>query len=379
MRIDYSRRIFGFDLLRGGATVTVVAGHSVHILPDTTNTLAAGINFLGILGVEMFFVLSGFLIGRILYNLLTRNEIIRGEFRYFLARRWFRTLPNYYLLLLVNIVLLFLLGREMPEQLWSYFIFLQNFSSGMGGFYGESWSLTVEEFVYLLGPILLFLGALSFPKKNRKKLFLYIILTIIASAMAIKLCYYFNLSDLSGARWNDTLRTVVIYRYDSIFYGMVASYIALRYPQFWKREAIKAAILGLVIAVGIVMMLIIFKWTPETAPFFWNVIALPLISIAFALIMPLCSEMKTAPAYIRRPITYISIRSYTMYLLHFGIILKTMLYLYPTEGMSREALMVYAIIYMGIVFGLTHLWYRYVEKPATDLRDKPSVKKWFLS
>jgi peptidoglycan/LPS O-acetylase OafA/YrhL len=132
----------------------------------------------GFFGVEIFFVLSGFLIGKILYQLYLEEDFSLATVFYFLKRRWFRTLPNYYLILLINIVIAVIIGYEMP-QLWRYFFFLQNFKITMLPFFTESWSLSVEEFAYVVLPFfVLFLSVIVKPK-NKATFFLYAILLLI--------------------------------------------------------------------------------------------------------------------------------------------------------------------------------------------------------
>ena len=76
----------------------------------------------GQLGVELFFVLSGFLIGGILATEAERGDL---DVRQFWIRRWLRTLPNYYLFLVLNLVLERYATGAWPHA-WSYVLFWQN-------------------------------------------------------------------------------------------------------------------------------------------------------------------------------------------------------------------------------------------------------------
>jgi len=87
------KRIIGLDSLRAIAILLVLMAHFVNKL-----------DFLGLYGVELFFSLSGFLIGGILYRSMASEHC--WSFKHvksFWVRRWWRTLPNYYLFLLVSI------------------------------------------------------------------------------------------------------------------------------------------------------------------------------------------------------------------------------------------------------------------------------------
>ena len=157
MNIDYSKRIFGLDILRALAIVCVLFAHLLWIFPEARGWTPTLMQLGGIMSVELFFVLSGFLIGGLLLRMYLNPDFHRNQLRYFVIRRWFRTLPNYYLVLLINIVLFLIFGDVLPKDLWKYFLFLQNATGSMGSFFSESWTLPIEEAAYILGPVILFL------------------------------------------------------------------------------------------------------------------------------------------------------------------------------------------------------------------------------
>jgi peptidoglycan/LPS O-acetylase OafA/YrhL len=129
--------------------------------------------YLGWSGVDLFFVLSGFLIGGILLD----NRASPRYFRTFYVRRAFRILPVYVLLLVPfwsarssvgtsgSVAVATLLEGEIPA--WSYGLFVQNlFMAAIGDFgaqwTGITWSLAVEEQFYLVLPLTLFLAPRRF-------------------------------------------------------------------------------------------------------------------------------------------------------------------------------------------------------------------------
>ena len=149
------KRIPQLDSIRGLAVLLV-------LLHNTDKSLYTGaIARNGWMGVDLFFVLSGFLITGILLD--TKQG--EGYFRNFYARRCLRIWPLYYSALLFMFVLVPVLRpseaskifepRAMPW--WSYFVYLQNFIvptiTRATGLLGVTWSLAVEEQFYLVWPL----------------------------------------------------------------------------------------------------------------------------------------------------------------------------------------------------------------------------------
>ena len=159
------KRIPALDGVRALASLMVVA---YHFGPHIIRTADSHFTFLlrfprhGVEGVDLFFVLSGFLISGILVN--ARNS--PRYFSTFYVRRAFRIFPLYYLTLTgYTVAALWLgakssgLGRlfENPLPLWAYWLYVQNFAMAVAGTYGAiwmagSWSLAIEEQFYLTLP-----------------------------------------------------------------------------------------------------------------------------------------------------------------------------------------------------------------------------------
>lgn len=157
------------DGLRGIAIILVMLHHFTYIRPTSgIDGLIGSVLFFCWTGVDLFFVLSGFLITGILLD-------TRGSERYFTtfyARRTLRIFPLYYLVLFLAFVVLpkfpavheVLVGQVGPVDLppqWPYWLYLANFSIADGGWVhgwvDVSWSLAIEEQFYLVWPLLIWL------------------------------------------------------------------------------------------------------------------------------------------------------------------------------------------------------------------------------
>ncbi len=150
------------DGVRGMAALMVMGFHYFqfpsHIPDGGLGRLIVRFNTVGQTGVDLFFVLSGFLITRILIE--TRDK--PGFFTNFYARRSLRILPLYYLFLVYFFFVHSpLIGRGVPafSEYWWWLVYLQNLPLTFGWpAYGPGhyWSLAVEEHFYLLWPMLVF-------------------------------------------------------------------------------------------------------------------------------------------------------------------------------------------------------------------------------
>ena len=146
--------------------------------------LAGPFDSLGVIGVELFFVLSGFLIGGILIDLAETSPPLAGAaVRTFWVRRWMRTLPAYYLFL----VFFLWWDPASPElsigdRFWHYGFFVQNLAWPCPWFFAVSWSLAVEEWFYVLLPVAIFVAQRCLPK--RTALWSIILIFIAASFVA---------------------------------------------------------------------------------------------------------------------------------------------------------------------------------------------------
>jgi peptidoglycan/LPS O-acetylase OafA/YrhL len=164
------RHISALDGLRGIAVMVVFLFHAVHLLPVSTRATVYVSKLLmqGWIGVDLFFVLSGFLITGILLN--TRESI--GYYRNFYARRALRIFPLYFSVLIAVLILAAAinspqLNQFLPtsgERKW-YFLYLTNYIAVFKGepgwdFLWHFWTLAVEEQFYLVWPVCIFmLGA----------------------------------------------------------------------------------------------------------------------------------------------------------------------------------------------------------------------------
>ena len=362
--MNNSDRVFGLDLMRAVAILLVVIGHLGWAVGGEQHSLSPVFAFSSFLGVEIFFVLSGFLIGRILVRMFSGDFSIR-QIRVFLKRRWYRTLPNYYLILLANIGIAAFLGYEI-EQLSKYFLFLQNFAWPMLPFFTESWSLPIEEFAYIVLPGTLLIGLLTARNGSRKIIFICVVLMLVLAGGIFKYLNHINHPTPTIDQWNLGVKSVVVFRIDSICIGAAFAWISIFCAEIWAKSKHLLAGCGLFgigfyfIGVGYFRLLI------ENYPMFWNVFYLPLLSVILALFLPLLSGWNSVANLVARPITYISLISYSLYLVHYGIVLQLMNEYLPVGIVSVP---IFVAVYLMATFTISTILYKFYEKPMMDRRE----------
>ncbi len=264
-----SNRIFGLDILRASAVLLVLVSHGKIYLDDILGSSSKYLSFGGFLGVELFFVLSGFLIGGILIKIIDKKgkEITMKDISSFWIRRWFRTLPNYYLVLFINVFIVSFTAGYFIFDI-KYLFFLQNFVTPIQGDmnYGQSWSLTIEEWFYLSTPLILFTSIKLF-KFNVKKTILFAILSVIFIYPLLKYAYFLFAELILNKGDNITFqfyRSVAILRLDTLLYGVLISYINFYYKEFLLRRSKIFFSLGLIALIIIIIIseLMIAKYPP---------------------------------------------------------------------------------------------------------------------
>ena len=234
-----SKRIFGLDIVRSVAILTVVAAHSSGYLLRLGNAGPLGSVIRGFtacayplaaFGVELFFVLSGFLIGNILIREFIRSDTFSfRDVRSFWIRRWFRTLPLYWLILTADIILyhfLDLRSHEMNKAL--DYLFIQNlWYPHPIYFFGEAWSLSIEEWFYLTLPMAMYLCALILKPENKRRFLLRVFAGYLIVFVILRFINAFH--PINGPDQDAGIRKVVAFRLDAVMYGVLIAYFNYYY------------------------------------------------------------------------------------------------------------------------------------------------------
>ncbi len=356
--MNYSKRVYGLDIYRAVAILIVVFEHGKIVSGNLFDKLPS-IPIID--GVELFFVLSGFLIGSILIKTLEKEEGFNfSTLTSFWKRRWFRTLPNYYLILLLNFLLVYynITNGDIKKCDFKFLLFLQNFYKGFVDFFWESWSLSIEEWFYISLPILMLFFLLFFSKRKT-------MLITIGLLITFPLIYRISISETTVDYfwWDVNFRKVVLTRLDAIIYGVLAAYIKLYHPVFWTKSRNWAFILGLLI---IYFNIFIPK---EPNDFYTKTFSFSVTSLGAMLLLAKADSLKSFKiSALGKFLTYISVISYSMYLVNLGLVAQVIDKNFPPQTKIENAYMY--IIYWASTLIISALIYQFFEKPIMNLRDK---------
>jgi peptidoglycan/LPS O-acetylase OafA/YrhL len=371
-----SVRIFGLDVLRAAAIAGVVIPHALPVLYPHWSKLGL-LGHGGFFGVELFFVLSGFLIGQILIQLgpTLRDRSVLGEFY---VRRWFRTLPLYWLFFGINLAIeIHWKHREFNvSDIAGQFFFLRNFSAAHLVFFGESWSLAVEEWFYLLFPFALWMG-LKFCRSFGR-----VILFVAAGFYVFSTVGRFVAAMEPGAVWDGATRIVVINRFDALMTGVLAAWVMNAFPHLWKRLASVLAIAGVILAIGMYATL----WRPEGdfvasahESLFGKTIRFNLISLAFALMLPAASRWEKCPASLfAAGVQNVARWSFSLYLVHGPVIFFVQTYAFRELRTSAVGACLSFVVQLVISLLVSAILFTTFERPIMRLRRHagPAVARW---
>lgn len=387
-----AKRVFGLDIMRAIAILIVVDAHATIALKEYYN--GSFIHHLLPDGVELFFVLSGFLIGGILIRTYEKEQTFdRKLLINFWTRRWFRTLPNYYLVLslLIGSALVRAwrsgLHHALPAKwvLLKYYLFLQNFSTRIPDFFPETWSLAIEEWSYISLPLVLWVMHTVWVNRwPRQRIVLATILLVIVGTNLYRLITALQIPISAGEL---EYRGIVLTRLDAIAYGVLAAYIKQYFPAFWTNQQTRRRLLiaGLLLTATVAFSASIFvlgyyyeAGLSSAYTFFKRTFYFPCIGLSMMLIMPYMDGWKKpsgvwARAGIARIITHISLISYSMYLLNLTPIMLNMVERIPTTSVESGWLKI-GLFWVLVLVASTVL-YAFFEKPVTDLREKLSRKE----
>ena len=299
---------------------------------------------MSIIGVELFFVLSGFVLAPQILKLETNpNKFLK----IFLFRRWIRTIPPY-IVALICAAIVFGFGDEL--NFLKFLTYTQNIiaDNSITNFFPVAWSLSIEEWFYVYLPITILLCS----KLRRTSFKLNVLVICVTTIIVLNTIRIFYSVDVEN--WGEDIRRSVVFRIDSLCFGVVA---------YLFKDKIRKSYLWLLNMVTIALVLYVL-----IDPFLLSKNALaqklffPLSSIGFSTILMSLTFVNSVSARTKLIGNFGANISYSMYLFHIFFIS------YTASVFSDMKLALVTYIFSLILF--CWLFFTLFEKPLLKLRPK---------
>jgi peptidoglycan/LPS O-acetylase OafA/YrhL len=358
LRIAYDpkitqNRLMGLDLIRSLAMICVILSHSGY-------RLLFGMRY-GIVAVESFFVVSGFLIGTILIRDM-KDGVNMTVINNFWIKRWFRTLPLYYAVLFIK----FMVDHDIGWNILYYMFFLQSNFYGVQ-FYPVSWTLVVEEWFYFLIPFYFLIFMRKGIEPNR---FLILCVLFILTATLVRYLWVFFTDRSFGSIIGN-----FPFRMDSNLVGVMFAGIRT-YKKDWFNKMAQWPF-ALSAFISLIILSSLFGYykggckEPCEQHIWIRTIWFTLNSLLIACMIPFLCESPVFHSnkyyFIRWLVTWISLLSYPVYLIHNEIYIWMDQYFYSKYSLGEFFKFILNNILVVIAGWIL---YQIIDKPVLRYRTK---------
>jgi peptidoglycan/LPS O-acetylase OafA/YrhL len=319
LTINSHKKLYGLDHLRALAIVFVFLFHYFilsHGQPEWLPDLAK----FGWTGVDLFFVLSGFLISSQLFEQIKYGQTI--SFKLFFLKRFFRIIPTFWVTIGFYYCFSIFREKEALPPVWEFLTFTQNLGLNLKDFgtFSHAWSLCVEEHFYLFLPIILIF--LQFYKLFRKSYWLLILLFLFGFAIRIysyNILYLPKINDEDGwMYWYKYIYYPTYNRLDGLLVGVSIAGMYQFSPNFWAKIS-KYGNHSLVFSL-LVLTAANFL-CQDSQSYSASVFGFPLIAVGYGfMVIGSISPSSFLFKWNSKITTFIATLSYAIYLTHKGII-----------------------------------------------------------
>jgi peptidoglycan/LPS O-acetylase OafA/YrhL len=359
------KKLYGLDHLRALAIIVVFFFHYFIVTRGQPQWLPNVASF-GWTGVDLFFVLSGFLISSQLFYQIKQEQLI--SFRIFFIKRFFRIVPAF--LVTVGIYYCFPAFRERESlpPLWKVLTFTQNLGLDVKDFgtFSHGWSLCVEEHFYLFLPaVLIFLQKSKLFAKSYWLLILLFLFGFVVRLYSFNYLYLPKIEDdYSWMYWHKYIYYPTYSRLDGLLVGVSIAVIYVFLPNFYgkiSKYGNQFVLLGLCVLTGAYFL------CENQQTFNASIFGFPLIAFGFGfLVLGAISPTSFLYGWKSEITTFIAKLSFAIYLTHKGIIHLTN-NLFGKFDIDSNLML--AICVITCILG-AYLLHMTIEKPFMKLRNK---------
>jgi len=362
-----SARIHGLDTLRALAVTLVVLHHYVLFVSHAPTF--GWVGDIGWVGVDLFFALSGYLIGNQIFKSTASAKGL--SLPRFYARRFLRTLPNYWVVLALYFMLPAFRNGASLVPAWEYLLFVQNIGLMPGTAFSHSWSLAIEEQFYVLLPALALLGAWFGGSVRRAPWLPWVLIALLVVAgMLVRAALWRDVVD-GQEYWMRNYFQFIYYaswcRVDELLAGVALALLKNRHPAAWAGLARRGNLMG---ALGVLVSGGAFWFfLQDRYAFPQTVFGLPLLALGFALLIVAAVAPGSLLQRLRVPgAASLALWSYAIYLMHRPMSVIGARWM-EAQGFGPASL---AGIVSSLLLSVATGWllYRLVETPFMALREQ---------
>ena len=363
----HSARLHGLDHVRALAIILVFFFHYSISIFGHPDWVPAVFSF-GWTGVDLFFVLSGFLITSQLFGQMLKGGAI--SFRVFFLKRAFRILPAFWIVVSIYFLFPFFREKEALPALWRFLTFTQNFDLDLhsSGTFSHAWSLCVEEHFYLFLPLTLI--ALAAADLFRKSYWLLPGLFLFGIAIRSYSWLHFYqpgmTSDTAYIDWYKYIYYPTYNRLDGLLVGVSIAAVYCFQPGIWHRIS---AYGNFLLAMGGVLLACAYQVCMEQDSFVASVFGFPLVAFGYGFIVAgAISPTSFLYKWKSRPTAHIATLSYAIYLTHKGVIHVTQTILSHSLGINIDT-NITLLVCILTCFTVATLLHVFIERPFLRFRD----------
>jgi peptidoglycan/LPS O-acetylase OafA/YrhL len=368
-------RNLGLDYLRTLSISIVLANHGlIGFFLDSGRVewrgLTAQLSASAVLSIEWLFVLSGYLIGTMMIRSFERPGTWITRTRDFWLRRWFRTIPNYYLFLLVNLALVHA-GVATGAFHWTFLVFSQNLwrPEPQPHFFGESWSLATDEWFYFLVPLAL--GLFMLLRRIGLQAAFIATAAVLVAGPVLKRALHPVPADFFA--WDAQIRRITVFHLDATGWGVLAAAVNRWYRDWWTSAQSHKALAGAAITLlGLAMVwwLVGIGWQPGAAGVIMNALSLTLMGAGTFLILPWLTGLRLPPGMFDHFVSRTSLYSYSIYLCHFPLIFIVRQVIDVDRGAADAVVLAAVVLWLALVYAVSAVVFHSFERPVSDLRER---------
>jgi peptidoglycan/LPS O-acetylase OafA/YrhL len=361
-----SSRVHGLDTLRALAIFLVVLHH--YVLFVSRSDTFGWVGEIGWVGVDLFFALSGYLIGNQIFAAMRSPEGF--SLSHFYGRRLLRTLPNYYAVLALYFLWpAFRNDMDLPP-LWEFLTFTQNINLEPGTAFSHAWSLCIEEQFYLLLPACaLAIGAIRASRRPLRWAWAAIAATVGIGMLARGVLWQ-ELVDGNARALNHYYKYIYyssICRFDELVAGVALALLKNYHGGLWRRLTAHG---NLALAAGLAISALMFAlFLDDHYGFEMTVFGYPMLALGFSLlIVAALSERSLLRTTCIPGAGSLALWSYAIYLVHKQVCILLAEPL-AAHGFGPESPLAIGV---SLVVSVLSGWvlYKLVETPFMALRDR---------